>query len=1238
MNRLFSGFSFFSFYPAATVRSRRLFAKTTLDMPVNRAHPVKGCACAMLCALAATLPSASAQAQVSPEFRTAPRSLITKTVDRGHMLAVSGAVRAEATSLPDLGEVKPSLVMEHIQIVLQRPVERQAAFDAQTEALHVRGSSSYHKWLTPAEVGSEFGPSSADLVTLTAYLESEGFTVNFVAASGMFVDFTGTAAQVERSFKTTIHSVQDAGGEVRFAAISPASLPEAIAPLVFGFVPLSNLPAVHPMLKKKVRSVQSTLASLKGISPELTVTVNSEYDVGPQDFYTIYNETPLLASSINGTGVTVAVIEETNLKAVTDVTTFRHTFNVIPNTPNLTVEHGAGAITCGNPGVTSKDEEGEAVLDTEWAGSIAPDANLIYMSCASTTTAGIFLSAEAIIQNNLADTMSLSYGEYEAGSNSEATLSRDLWEQAAAQGETVVVSAGDSGSDAADQNSAVAATHGINVSGFSSTNWNVSAGGTDFQDGYNYLETQSTTPSAYGYAKYWSATNGTGDGSALSYIPEIPWNETCASSQLSYFVTGNSTNPNAGCENASGQNFVAPGGGGGGPSNLTGNARATWQSGTVFGLPATSTYPNRLQPDISMFASSGFWGHGLDYYQSDVSAKYLQVAGGTSFVAPQLAGMFALIVQNTGERQGQPDYVLYGMAGKAYGTTSFTGTACSAGATSGYDTNDTTAPASTCVFNDIQVGNISQACTSNNCYIDSGQTYGILSTSTTASVPAFNANNGYDMATGLGSVNINNLVANWQNTSVGQSFTPLIIVTGATGYTYGAPVASTYTATVSGPGSFPTGSVTFSGAAPIGSFGSADVLVQSAGCNYKTIGTCTESTTQAYTPSATTVNAGAYIITATYSTTNENYTAGSGTTTLTIAKQTPTLTQAADTYGYGNSTVPVTATLKYTGAGLAPTGGVNFTVNGGAAVNGACTAAGLTLTCTANVPTTGLAAGTAYPVTASYPGDVNYAIVNAGNTTLTLTTTSSTITFTIASPQHTMVPLTLSSTSNSTGATTYSVASGPATISGGVATFTAGGTVMITANQAASASYAATAKTATFTVLAGSIWLGDATNAVTTFDLLGNAISSSSGYTGGGVNGVAKPLSEAFDASGNFWIASSAGVSEFNQYATAYSSTPTTSGGISSPKALAVDGQGYVWIANASGAVSALNNAGAAVSPSSGYTNTGTSTPGGIVVDLSGNVWLTNTSANTVTEILGVATPIAPPSTSLANGTTGVKP
>ena len=138
-------------------------------------------------------------------------------------------------------------LLEHIQLVLQRPTERQAAFDAEVDALHQVGDPSYHQWLTPEVVGTEFGPSASDIATLTNYLQSEGFTVDNVGKSGMYVDFSGTVGQVEQSFHTEIHNLRLATGEERYGAVSDAQLPEALTPLVVGFTPISDI-TPHPLV------------------------------------------------------------------------------------------------------------------------------------------------------------------------------------------------------------------------------------------------------------------------------------------------------------------------------------------------------------------------------------------------------------------------------------------------------------------------------------------------------------------------------------------------------------------------------------------------------------------------------------------------------------------------------------------------------------------------------------------------------------------------------------------------------------------------------------------------------------------------------------------------------------------------------------------------------------------------------------------------------------------------------
>jgi streptogramin lyase len=192
------------------------------------------------------------------------------------------------------------------------------------------------------------------------------------------------------------------------------------------------------------------------------------------------------------------------------------------------------------------------------------------------------------------------------------------------------------------------------------------------------------------------------------------------------------------------------------------------------------------------------------------------------------------------------------------------------------------------------------------------------------------------------------------------------------------------------------------------------------------------------------------------------------------------------------------------------------------------------------------------------------------------------------------------------------------------------------ASQAQSASYAAGSQTASFQVIAASVWFANSTGSLSTFDLTGTAITGPSGYTGAGEGTIAPALGLAFDASGNMWVASSNGVSEFSRQGVAITTTAITAGGVSNPKAIAVDGLGQVWVANANGTVSMLSNSGAAVSPSNGYTVT-SGTPSGIAVDISGSVWVPSSTGNTVTRVLGAAAPVVPLATAASSGA-GVEP
>ncbi len=935
--------------------------------------------------------------------------------------------------------------MEHIQLGLKRAPETQKAFDMLVDQLHRPGSPNYHKWLTPAEVGREFGPAQSDIAKLKTWLEAQGFRVNFVMQSGMVVDFTGDARTVREAFHTQMHNIQLHDGRKYVAAMQEPQMPAAFAELVGGFPSLNSIPPkplahsrgsirFNPKTRGVLSATDNAGNTTVNPNPDFTFTcpaaicgsIRTFYSVAPSDFYVIYNENVLLSATtpINGTGQTIAALEESDINTA-DVTTFRTAFNVYPSTPLLTVQHGAGSITCSAPGKvnTSTDqEEWVADADVEWAGAVAPGATVLLESCQTTsTTQGVLLSAEAVIDNNLAVSTTLGYSLAEPVVSSNPkwgaqTMWTNLWQQAAAQGITAVVAAGDTGMAAEDENQndeyldSVYSYYGANVNALGATAYNVSVGGTDFQDTFN----MDTSDPANAPSVFWNASNGSYGVSVKSYPPETTWNSTCASSILAAIYSDIGSLLPLYCGNSY---STAPGvtGGGGGPSaNI---AQPGWQSG-VYGISQNNTSGKRGTPDVSMFAASGFWGHAVMFCDSDAwsgatnsSTPYpctytnatdasTNAAGGTAFAAAQVAGIMALVAQKTGQRQGQADYALYGMAANELGTSTYKTGCLGSGAMTNTGNTQTPIyfpPASTCVFNDVVTGNIDAPCQHSGthalstCYVSVGKVYGIVSTSSTVLSPVFPASLGWDFATGLGSLNVGNLVNGWIGGIYSASFTATVALSDAAlsgaSWTYGFPPASsTLVTTVTGNGSLPTGTVTDAVAPSVGTIGSG--VFPATGCSTLSgtasgSGACQSSNTVtvSYTPTAT-LAGGAYTVTSTYSTVNENYTTGAkGTLGFTVTPQ-------AMTYGDGSLTpnsltfgaqppVFLSQAVNWTGAGVAPaSGNFYFTLNG---VNypGSCLLGTKSYTCTNNVSSqviSVLPAGT-YPVTFNFTTDGNYATI-----------------------------------------------------------------------------------------------------------------------------------------------------------------------------------------------------------------------------------------------------------------------
>ena len=731
---------------------------------------------ALLAAVLVTTVCAPARAQTPTGGSLSARPLITQKIDSAHLITLEGNVRADLTPDRDLGPVEDGLPV-HLYVVLQRSPEQQADLDNFLARQQQPTAPEFHKWLTPQEFGERFGVSQHDIKKISAWLESQGLHVNGVLNNATFIDVTANAGQVRTVFHTQMHYYNIQGGKYAANAQDPM-IPAALQRVVAGIEGLAQIPhATHhtPIRPTSYDAPTHTWHNLDAFGkPEALPAFSGgggTYNITPQDFYTIYNVNPVFSAGSGnlGAGTTIAVPEESDMTYGTvdpttgvatggDVVTFRNLFG-ITGTLNMHVYHGYGAVTCDAPGII-QDVEGEATLDAEWANALAPAANLIFISCDS-ATGGFVKATMALVDNNISDAIGISYGFSELQATSTTYATNDtLFSQAAAQGQTVFVAAGDAGSDTGDQNTKGTATLGLNIDVFSANPLITSAGGTDFSDLYDSL--------AGGPAqnRYWGATNSASYGDALGYIPETTWNGSCAST-LTAALQG-FTNPADFCAVGLSTNDVNGSVVGGGGGFSTHYFQPSWQSG-IPGL--SSAARKRATPDISMFASSGVWSHALITCDSSLdqaasactSSSTFGSAGGTSFVAPQLAGIAGLLVNYTGTRQGLWNPTLYALA-KAQFTASATSTSCYSNGQTANTGVTTGLPDSTCIFNDVTTSNNDVPCQvgSTNCYVDSGATYGLLSTTGANSLTiGFPSGPEYDLSTGLGSINVYNLFTNW---------------------------------------------------------------------------------------------------------------------------------------------------------------------------------------------------------------------------------------------------------------------------------------------------------------------------------------------------------------------------------------------------------------------------------------------------------------------------------------------
>ena len=934
------------------------------------------------------------------------RPLIVDRVDEKSLVTLKGNTRPEVRAQYDRGPVVASLPMRNLVLVLRRSPEQEAAAAAFAASQSDPQSPNYHQWLTPEQVGERFGAAQSDIDAITRWLQGHGFSVDDLSKNHLTIRFSGTASQVQDAFHTEIHNL-DVNGAKHIANMSDPQIPAALAPAVVGIQALHNFypRPLHRMggtarLNKQTGgwerispapslSVSAPQAAKGGEShslslrPEFGINLGGgsvEEDVTPYDFAMIYNVVPLWNAStpIDGKDQTIAIVGTSNINPA-DIASFRSAFGLpaysapTGSTPGISViipPNTTDPGDCSNGASSCIDDLVENCLDVDWSGAIAKNASIILVpsSVGSTndyTSDPVYISADYIVQNKIAPIMNVSYGQCElflgtAGNSAYNTL----WQTAAMEGIAVFVATGDSGSPSCDQDQATAvpygAEFGLSVSGVASTPYNTAVGGTDF--------IWDSTANSQG--NYWNTSNNpTTLANALGYIPEVPWNDTCANpivvaqinSELSPKGTLNAAEM---CNDiatevitvdpADEEGFLGlvntVGGSGGASSCINGDGqnptscsegypKPSWQKG-VAGIPSDSA---RDIPDVSFFASNGFLGSaylicvsagGNSCTYSDTAEPVAQEVGGTSVASPIMAAVMALINQKTGVSQGNPNAELYKLAS----TENYS--SCS---------SETATASGSCIFNDVDMGTNAMPCAagSPNCKLNSStDSIGILSATNSVNAPSYNAAAGYDLATGLGSANVYNLVTGYAkdvNTAAASAATASPASLSFSNIPFG--LTSTQTVTVKNTGNVV---ISFSSVSLGGT--NASLFSDTNNCTsaLPVFATCTVTVT--FAPTATGTFSGTLSITGTESGTSQTIAL-----TGTAVPPAPAVSLSPSTIAFPNTALGTTASraITLTNSGNAPLSVTAVTVGGTNAsafgVSNNCTTVAAGATCTITV-------------------------------------------------------------------------------------------------------------------------------------------------------------------------------------------------------------------------------------------------------------------------------------------------
>jgi subtilase family serine protease len=589
----------------------------------------------------------------------------------------------QPTSAAKTGQLSASQMS--VDLVLQPG--NGAGLNSLLKGLYTPGSADYGHWLAAGQFDSQFAPSQATVQAITTYLQGKGLTVQ-PTSTPFLLRAVGSSAHIDAAFATTIDNYRSAKGVKFYSNATPASVPASLASSVLGVVGLTN--TVRLQAEDQLAPAASTASTAHGsrepsceiaypttLAQLEAIPANGPYNgygggpgcsgLTPSQTNSIYNA-PHAGASAKGAGANVAVFELSAYNH-SDITTWAQTFygsHYHPRLVNINVDGGPLApntaqCPAGDVCFYGYGGDVEVEADIEQDLTIAPDTNSVLVYNAPNDETGqTELDEYATIANqDIADSVSSSWAICEPDAGLAYAQAENLiFEQMAAQGQSMFASSGDTGAFECIRDGTFSDYAPLEQLDPASQPWVTSAGGTSFE---------SFDPGSNSHPSY-------------PYGTEAVWNtlDVCSGNNSS---TASSTGI---------IDCGAFGAGGGGHSIFW--PMPNYQRGpgvinanTVYGpsncaLAATGQ-PCREGPDISANSDplTGYAEYctgstyvspnptGIDYESGCLGLTKTPGApgwfhiGGTSLSAPLWAALFSDRDAFNGHRSGAANYLLYAL-------------------------------------------------------------------------------------------------------------------------------------------------------------------------------------------------------------------------------------------------------------------------------------------------------------------------------------------------------------------------------------------------------------------------------------------------------------------------------------------------------------------------------------------------------------------------------------------------